>query len=66
MFRTIRAKFVVGFFLIFCLSFLVLNGTLKEVIRTSNQKIITSDLIGLKNNSNVYVRQAFLDQSLHE
>ncbi|NBD26286.1 sensor histidine kinase [Paenibacillus glycinis] len=60
MFRTIRAKFVVGFFLIFCLSFLVLNVTLKEVIRTSNQKIITSDLIGLKNNSNVYVRQAFL------
>lgn len=60
MFRTIRAKFVVGFFLIFCLSFLVLNATLKEVIRTSNQKIITSDLIELKNNSNVYVRQAFL------
>ncbi|REE55419.1 signal transduction histidine kinase [Paenibacillus taihuensis] len=60
MFRTIRAKFVVGFFLIFCLSFLVLNLTLKEVIRSSNQKIITSDLIELKNNANVYVRQAFL------
>ncbi|QHW29556.1 HAMP domain-containing histidine kinase [Paenibacillus rhizovicinus] len=60
MFRTIRGKFVVGFFVIFGLSFVVLNVTLKEVIRTSNQKIITSDLIGLKNNGNVYVRQAFL------
>lgn len=60
MIRTIRAKFIVGFFLIFSLSFLVLNQTVKEVIRTSNQKIVTSDLVGLKNNSNVYVRQAFL------
>ncbi|GAA0831522.1 two-component sensor histidine kinase [Paenibacillus glucanolyticus] len=60
MLRTIRAKFIVGFFLIFSLSFLVLNQTVKEVIRTSNQKIVTSDLVGLKNNSNVYVRQAFL------
>lgn len=60
MIRTIRAKFIVGFFLIFCLSFLILNQTVKEIIRTSNQKIVTSDLIGLKNNSNVYVRQAFL------
>lgn len=60
MFRTIKAKFIVGFFLIFALSFLVLNQTVKEIIRTSNQKIVTSDLVGLKNNSNVYVRQAFL------
>ncbi|WP_068618258.1 HAMP domain-containing sensor histidine kinase [Paenibacillus tuaregi] len=60
MIRTIRAKFIVGFFLIFSLSFLVLNQTVKEVIRTSNQRIVTSDLTGLKNNSNVYVRQAFL------
>ncbi|MGG4342257.1 ATP-binding protein [Paenibacillus lautus] len=60
MIRTIRAKFIVGFFLIFCLSFLVLNQTVKEIIRTSNQEIVTSDLVGLKNNSNVYVRQAFL------
>ncbi|MCI1775260.1 sensor histidine kinase [Paenibacillus lautus] len=60
MIRTIRAKFIVGFFVIFSLSFLVLNQTVKEIIRTSNQKIVTSDLVGLKNNSNVYVRQAFL------
>jgi len=60
MIRNIRTKFIVGFFLIFTLSFLVLNQTVKEVIRTSNQKIVTSDLAQLKNNSNVYVRQAFL------
>ena len=60
MIRTIRAKFIVGFFLIFAFSFLVLNQTVKEIIRTSNQKIVTADLIEMKNNSNVYVRQAFL------
>ncbi|MEC0242619.1 HAMP domain-containing sensor histidine kinase [Paenibacillus dokdonensis] len=60
MIKTIRAKFIVGFFLIFCLSFLILNQTVKEIIRTSNQNIVTADLIGLKNNSNVYIRQAFL------
>lgn len=58
--RKISIKFLVGFFLIFSLSFIVLNQTVKEFIRTSNQKLVTSDLIGLKNNSNVYVRQAFL------
>ncbi|MBU5266525.1 sensor histidine kinase [Virgibacillus proomii] len=60
MLRTIRAKFILGFLLIFFLSFLVLNQTVKEVIRTSNLKIVTSDLVDLKNNSSVYVRQAFL------
>ena len=60
MVRTLRAKFVVGFLLIFGLSFVVLNVTIKEYIRDSNRNIITSDLVDLKNNSNVYVRQAFL------
>ncbi|CAH0121656.1 Adaptive-response sensory-kinase SasA [Paenibacillus sp. CECT 9249] len=60
MFRTIRAKFAVGFFLIFSLSFLVLNLAVDQYIQRSNQKLIASDLIGLKNNSSVYVRQAFL------
>lgn len=60
MVRTLRAKFVVGFLLIFCLSFLVLNVTLKAYIRDSNRNLIASDLVELKNNSNVYVRQAFL------
>lgn len=59
-FRTISAKFAVGFLLIFALAFLILDLTVKEVIRTSNQKIITDDLVGLKNNGSVYVRQAFL------
>lgn len=56
----ISIKFLVGFILIFSVSFLVLNQTVKELIRTNNQNIITSELEGLKSNSNVYVRQAFL------
>lgn len=56
----ISIKFLVGFILIFSVSFIVLNQTVKELIRTNNQNIITSELEGLKSNSNVYVRQAFL------
>ncbi|MCY8021304.1 sensor histidine kinase [Bacillus licheniformis] len=60
MLRTIKGKFIVGFFLIFSLSFLVLNHTVKNVIWSSNEKIVTSDLVELKKNSTVYVNQAFL------
>ncbi|KAF6577782.1 HAMP domain-containing histidine kinase [Paenibacillus sp. EKM212P] len=60
MIRKISIKFLIGFFLIFSFSFVVLNQTVKEFIRTSNQNLVTSELVGLKNNSNVYVRQAFL------
>ncbi|WP_201005536.1 sensor histidine kinase [Paenibacillus glycanilyticus] len=60
MLHTLRSKFVIGFFLIFCLSFLLLNVTLKEYIRSSNKSLVTSDLIDLKNNGNIYVTQAFL------
>jgi len=60
MVRTIRGKFLVGFFLIFALSFLLLNQTVDHLIQKNNQNMITDDLIGLKKNSNIYVRQAFL------
>ncbi|CUB15075.1 Signal transduction histidine-protein kinase ArlS [Bacillus subtilis] len=60
MLRTIKGKFIIGFFLIFSLSFLVLNQTVKSVIWSSNEKIVTSDLIDLKKNSIVYINQAFL------
>jgi signal transduction histidine kinase len=59
-FRSIRTKFIVGFFLIFAVSFLLLSWTVTNIIQTSNQKIITDDLIGLKKTSNNYVRQAFM------
>lgn len=59
MLRTLRAKFIVGFFLIFSLSFVLMNQIVEQITRSSNQKIVTQDLIGLKTNSNVYVRQAF-------
>lgn len=58
--KRISVKFLVGFFLIFFLSFLILNQTVKEFIQSSNQRLVTSELVGLKNNSNIYVRQAFL------
>ncbi|REK74268.1 sensor histidine kinase [Paenibacillus paeoniae] len=58
--RSIRTKFLVGFFLIFAVSFALLNGTVTSIIRTSNQTIITDDLIGLKKTGSSYVRQAFL------
>lgn len=48
MFRTIKAKFIIGFFVIFVLSFLVLNQTVKETIWSNNQKVVTSDLVDLK------------------
>lgn len=60
MVNKISTKFLLGFLLIFSLSFVVLNQTVKEFTRTGNQNLITSELVGLKNNSNVYVRQAFL------
>nr|WP_205764548.1 HAMP domain-containing sensor histidine kinase [Bacillus subtilis] len=46
--------------MIFSLSFLVLNQTVKSVIWSSNEKIVTSDLIDLKKNSIMYINQAFL------
>ncbi|MEC3621158.1 HAMP domain-containing sensor histidine kinase [Bacillus subtilis] len=60
MLRTIKGKFIIGFFLIFSLSFLVLNQTVKSVIWSSNEKIVTSDLIDFKKNSIMYINQAFL------
>lgn len=38
----------------------MLNHTVKNVIWSSNEKIVTSDLVELKKNSIVYVNQAFL------
>ncbi|MFD0589678.1 ATP-binding protein [Paenibacillus sp. GCM10027627] len=58
--RSIRTKFVVGFFLIFSVSFLLLNQTVISIIQSSNQSIITDDLIKLKKTGNSYVRQAFM------
>ncbi|PAD26036.1 two-component sensor histidine kinase [Niallia circulans] len=60
MLKTIRSKFIVGFFLIFLLSFLALNQIVKEIIWSNNENVVTSDLVELKKNSNVYVRQSFL------
>ncbi|WP_409340761.1 sensor histidine kinase [Paenibacillus sp. MBLB4367] len=60
MFPTIKAKFLVGFLIIFSVSLLVLNQAVVRIIERSNENIMTQDLIGLKKNSGVYVKQAFM------
>jgi signal transduction histidine kinase len=57
---TIKVKFLFGLFIIFFISLLLLNHFIVRIIETSNEKIITQDLISLKKNSNVYVKQAFM------
>ncbi|QGQ94699.1 sensor histidine kinase [Paenibacillus psychroresistens] len=60
MFLTIKVKFLLGLFIIFSISLLLLNHFVMQIIDSSNEKIITQDLIGLKKNSNVYVKQTFM------
>lgn len=60
MVRKISIKFIIGLLLIFSLSFIVLNQTVKGYIESSNRNLVSSELNGFKNNSNVYIRQAFL------
>lgn len=60
MIHTIRAKLIVGFFLIFSVFFLILNVMVTKNIESSNHKIINDNLIGLKKNSTAYVRQSFM------
>lgn len=60
MFRTIRAKLLIGFFLIFLVFFLILNQMVARNIESGNHKIMTDNLVGIKNNSNAYVRQSFM------
>lgn len=60
MIHTIRAKFIIGFFLIFCVFFLLLNQWVARNIESGNRNMITESLIDLKNNSNAYIRQSFL------
>ncbi|NOU93849.1 HAMP domain-containing protein [Paenibacillus sp. LMG 31456] len=60
MIPTIKVKFLVGFFIIFSVSLLLLNHFVVQIIETSNEKIITQDLVSLKKNSSVYVKQTFM------
>ncbi|MFH5187326.1 ATP-binding protein [Paenibacillus sp. TAB 01] len=57
---TIKIKFFIGFFVIFAVSLLALNHVIVQIIESSHEKIMTRDLIDLKNNSSVYVKQTFM------
>lgn len=60
MLHTIKSKFIVGFFIIFSVFFLILNGWVTSNIESANQSTVTNNLKDLKNNSNGYIRQSFL------
>ncbi|RAV23043.1 HAMP domain-containing sensor histidine kinase [Paenibacillus contaminans] len=60
MLRSIGAKLLIGFFLIFLIFFFILNQMVAKNIESGNRKIITENLVGIKNNSNAYVRQSFM------
>lgn len=60
MIRTIRAKFIVGFFVIFCAFFLILYQWVTAKIESGNRNTVSSQLQDLKNNSNSYIQQSFL------
>ncbi|GIO10452.1 sensor histidine kinase [Cohnella xylanilytica] len=60
MIPSIQHKFLIGFLVIFAASYLVLNHFVARIVESGNEKIMTQDLLALKKNSNVYVKQAFL------
>ncbi|MDR6550343.1 HAMP domain-containing sensor histidine kinase [Paenibacillus qinlingensis] len=60
MFLTIKVKLLLGLFIIFLIALLSLNLFIVHIIDDSNEKIITEDLISLKKNSNIYIKQTFL------
>ncbi len=58
--RTIRARFVSGFALIFSVMLLVLNVIVGIFLQNNNDDTIEKELSSFRSHSSVYVRQAFL------
>ncbi|MCY6372117.1 sensor histidine kinase [Clostridium ganghwense] len=63
--KTIKFKFLLGFFIIFFMAFLLINYFVSSKLEENNEKTITNELITLKKNCNVYVRQAFMINHLN-
>ena len=61
--RTIRARFVSGFALIFTVMLLVLNIIVSIFLQNNNDDTIEKELSSFRGHSTVYVRQAFLVNS---
>ncbi|WMM23395.1 HAMP domain-containing sensor histidine kinase [Tissierella sp. MB52-C2] len=57
---TIRFKLLLGLFVIFSIAFLILNFSIKNQIDKNNENIITQELITIKENCNVFIRQGFM------
>lgn len=60
MIRTIRTKFMIGFFVIFGVFFLILLQWVTVNIESGNRNTVNNQLQDLKNNSNSYIQQSFL------
>ncbi|WP_240421880.1 HAMP domain-containing sensor histidine kinase [Paenibacillus periandrae] len=60
MIRTIRTKFMIGFFIIFGVFFLILQQWVTVNIESGNRNIVNNQLQDLKNNSNSFIQQSFL------
>lgn len=58
--RTIKAKFTIGFILIFGSLLLLLNVVVGIFLRNNNDSVIQSEMESFMNHSNVFVRQTFL------
>ncbi|SDE14683.1 Signal transduction histidine kinase [Paenibacillus sp. UNCCL117] len=60
MIRTIRTKFMIGFFIIFGVFFLILQQWVSINIESGNRNTVNNQLQDLKNNSNSFIQQSFL------
>ncbi|NOU88505.1 HAMP domain-containing protein [Paenibacillus sp. LMG 31460] len=60
MIRTIRTKFMIGFFIIFGVFFLILQQWVTVNIESGNRNTVNNQLQDLKNNSNSFIQQSFL------
>lgn len=63
--KTIKFRLPFSLFIIFFISFVLLNYLVNNMLEKNNEKIITNQLISLKKTSNVYVRQLFMINHLN-
>jgi signal transduction histidine kinase len=53
-------KFFIGFLITFSIAFIIMNNSLKIRMENDNENVIEGNLVDLKDNINIYVRQYFL------
>jgi signal transduction histidine kinase len=58
-------KFFIGFLIIFSVSFIIMNHSLTIRMEIDNENVIEGNLVKLKDNFNIYVRQYFLINNIN-